>query len=266
VLFGVSAAWAQAPAAYSLTETNSMMGPKVTIHVYVDGNRAVSDQEYLNNGELARSRAYYDLQSHKTYGWNPADAFVPCNTGTFGGDWGDPFASSREMSADLAKQSAKETGQETVAGIQAKVMTVPSGKVWVDSKTGLLLKAVLGGQTIIEVTQYTPGKPAASIFELPASCSSAPAPATPAASADTIDAIMPPASKNTCAATIRVPGATRLSIDGVAKPLHNGEVHLAGIPDHFQIETDSAAALIYRQCIHPEMVLVLRNGNWLWLR
>jgi hypothetical protein len=119
-------------------------------------------------------------------------AIAPSVTRNISTTWGDPFASSREMTADLAKQSIKETGQETVAGIPAKVMTAPAGKAWVDPKTGLLLKAVLGGQTIIEVTQYTPGKAAASNFELPASCSSAPAPATPAASADTIDAIMPP--------------------------------------------------------------------------
>jgi hypothetical protein len=270
LLLAAPAMWAQAPASYSLTEINSMVGPKVTIHVWVEGNRALSEQDFTDAGKPVRSHSLHDLQSRKTYSWSPSDATVPCVAGTFGGDWGDPFTMSREMTADLAKQNAQETGEETIAGIPAKVMTVAGGKAWVDPKTGLLLKAQFGGQTIVEVTQFTPGKPPPSVFSMPASCASAAAPVTEVESADAISAIMPPASTNACAVTIQAAGATRLSVDGAAKALRNGEVYLAEVPEHFQVDIElsggGSSALIYRQCRHPEMVLLYRDGKWLWMK
>src|SRR5438270_4050315 len=90
-----AALWGQgrrAPDAYSLTEVNSMIGPNVTMKVFVDGLRVVVDQELPAQGSGAATyvRARYDLQSHKTLTWRPENASGGCSAGSFEGDWGDP--------------------------------------------------------------------------------------------------------------------------------------------------------------------------------
>ena len=221
------AQYAPAPDAYSVTEINSMFGPAVTIHIERDGPRAVIDNSVPPQNATSKAshtRSLYDLQQKTTLTWDASDDSAGCGKSTFSGDWGDPFASSAQMSSDLEKQHAKEVGAETLNGIATKVFEVDiqssKAKVWVENKYGVVIKLEMtdkDGQpkTIIEVKQLSFSKPAASVFVLPAKCAAAAnAPRTPTeaeriatetgGTGDYVNAIMPPASKDSCSISFRV--------------------------------------------------------------
>src|SRR6185437_6806392 len=151
-LFPFAFALAQtAPTAYTVVQTNSMMGAPVTMTIMRDGSKVVIDQ----NG----ARQWFDLDSHRNWTVSLKDTSGPCSVGRWSGDWGDPFAGS----ADLAKQGLKETGAETINGVPARIIeggAPPNvGKGWLDPKTGLLMSADLAGHTLIEPKSFAPGKP-----------------------------------------------------------------------------------------------------------
>lgn len=232
--FGAQDLWAQyakAPEAYSMTETNFMMGPGVASQIYRDGSKAVVDQNYgprEGSPKGYHTRTLYDLHTQQSYTWNVTDASVPCGAGTFSGDWGDPFASSAEMNAELAKQHPGEAGTETLNGIATKVLeaAIPDSKVklWVEEKYGLVIKWEMTGkngqtQTMLEVKQLSFAKPPASIFALPAACAqAAAAPRAPTEAEriaaetggnaeDFANAIMPPPSRSSCTVLFRIVNA-----------------------------------------------------------
>lgn len=228
-----------APEAYTITEVNSMFGPTVTMQIYRDGSKVLVDQshEAAAGGQGTHIRTLYDLGTHENFTWDVSNRAVPCGRGTFSGDWGDPFALSAEMNADLTKQKAAPVGGATLNGIPTKVYgsKTPDGeaKAWIDIKYGLLIRLMMGqkngeSQTMFEVKQLTLAKPAAAMFVLPPACSeAAKAPRVPTESeqiaADTggnaqdyANAIMPPASKNACAMQFKVVHAGNL------EPISNG--------------------------------------------
>lgn len=216
-------AGAQAPSAYTAIVVNSMFGPPVEETVYRDGSRAVID---LNTpappagGKATHVRSLYNLTAHTDTSWDVIDSSGGCGSGSFSGDWGDPFTSLVDLS------QAKLTGTETLNGFATKVYSADAGgataKIWVDAKTGLTVRADVTQagqtQTITEVKKLTIGAPAASVFALPAICTAAPA--APAVSprdqqiadetgskvGDFIDAVMTtaPDSQDSCAVVIRV--------------------------------------------------------------
>ena len=206
------AQYAPAPTAYSATVVNSMMGPAVTMQVHRDGNKAVVDQSYSGG----HTHTLYDLQTHQTYSWDPANPSGSCSRGTFGGDWGDPFATSAGMTAEMNSQHPRELGSETINGFAAKVYESagPAGaltaKVWLDPKYGLIVKLEMTQKgsptrTIMETKQLTLARPAASLFTMPAACGQAPAPPPPASQSDGMaDAIMPPASRTSCSVQFKI--------------------------------------------------------------
>ena len=203
-------AQAPAPTAYSVTQTNSMMGPTVTMQIYRDGSRAVIDQSYPGG----HNRSFYNLDTHQNYTWSVPDSSAGCGISTFSGDWGDPFATAASMTGDLRKQNARELPAETINGFATKVYAaaIPNGdaKLWLEPKTGLIAKMEMtpkGGkpQTFIELKSFSLTKPAASVFTMPASCHEVAAPVPPpAATPDMVDATMPPPSANTCSPTFKV--------------------------------------------------------------
>jgi hypothetical protein len=139
------------------------------------------------------------------------------------------------MSAEIQKQNPRETGTETVNGISAKVLeaAISGGrmKAWMDPKTGLPMRAQMipdGGavQTILEVKQFKPGAPPASVFALPPACASAAPPPpteeqriaslTGGNASDFANALMPPPSPNSCTVEIRMMQGAPM------KPIPNG--------------------------------------------
>jgi len=229
--FAVPALWAQypkAPETYSITETNSMMGLDITMQIYRDGSKAVVDQSYgprEGSPKGVHTRTLYDLHTQQNYTWNLMDASALCGGGTFSGDWGDPFAASAAMNADMAKRQPKEIGTETLNGIATKILEVAvpdnQAKLWVDEKYGLIIKGQMTGisgqpQTILEVKQLSFAKPPASVFVLPAACAqAAAAPRVPTEAEriaaetgghaeDFSNAIMPPPSQSSCTVLFRI--------------------------------------------------------------
>lgn len=209
-----------------------MMGTSIETTVYRNGSKAVADSTV--NG--ARHRTLYDLDQHTSVTWSVTDKSEGCSGGSFTGDWGDPFQMSAEMAAEMKKNGAKETGSETINGFATKVYvaTIPqqgTGKMWVDPKSGLTIKAQLvpntgAPMTPIEIKKYILGAPAASNFVAPAACAAAAAANRPrkveTMGADFAKATEGPASKDSCSVVFRVVRAGTM----------------AAIPSGFQVAVD----------------------------
>jgi hypothetical protein len=219
---------APAPTTYTLTETNAMFGPVLTVNIYRNGSKAVSDSQSAASAAMPKAihtRALYDLKTQQSLSWDVADSSIPCGKSNFSGSWGDPFVDSASLLDGLNKQNPKQVGTETVLGFSAKVLEVssPNGtmRVWVDTKYGLMLKAQStppkgAPQTIIEVTKVSFTAPSASVFAVPANCAAAAAAPLPPTEAERIaaetgdnagnyvNAIYGPGSKNSCTAILRV--------------------------------------------------------------
>jgi hypothetical protein len=214
---------AQQPTAYTVTVVNSMFGPQVEETIYRNGSKAVID---LNTpapagGTATHVRSLYDLNAHTNQSWDLTNNSGGCSSGTFSGDWGDPFASQGDLS------TAKLMGTETVNGFSTKVYEADApgvkAKAWIDAKTGMTVKmqmAQTGAElkTMLEVKKLTVGTPAAAVFVVPASCTAAAGPPpvsqhdqdiateTGGQVGDFVDAVMTtaPGSQDSCAVAIRV--------------------------------------------------------------
>jgi hypothetical protein len=214
----VSAQFVAPPTTYTVTATNAMMGSPETVTTYRNGAKAVVD--ITHPGQPTSTRTLYDLTAHTARSWTVPGA-AGCSNGTFSGDWGDPFAGSTDMAAQLAKQNAKSTGTETVNGFSTNIYEVAAGaqtiKAWVDTKYGFVVKMQSQGTTLNEVKSLSLDTPAASLFALPATCGAAAGPAAPSeadriaaetggSAANYANAIMPPAQDSgaSCAATLKV--------------------------------------------------------------
>lgn len=133
-----SAAAASAPTQYSIVETASLFMAGQTIKIYRDGDRAMMEQvapKQSNGAQPPHTRTYYDLKAGRGYTLDLDNPQTPCISSAVAGDWGDPFASSAEMSAELAKQKPADGGEDTVNGVKTKVLiaTAPQGSatLWV---------------------------------------------------------------------------------------------------------------------------------------
>jgi len=170
------------PTAYTVTLINSMFGPGEWMKTSRSGSKVMVEQTTADKAAdptAAHAITLYDLDRHTSVTWSTGNAAGGCGTGTFSGDWGDPFASASDMTGNNAKQ----VGTETLHGIAANVMEVAAGdagtaKVWIDPKTGLVLKAEMtppGGapKPILEVTDVSWDAPLQSIFTVPAACAAA---------------------------------------------------------------------------------------------
>jgi hypothetical protein len=167
------AQFATPPTTYTVTATNAMMGSPETMTTYRNGPKAVVDISHP--GQPGITRTLYDLEAHTARSWSVPDASAGCSSGTFSGDWGDPFAGSSDMAAQLAKQNAKSMGAETVNGFATTVYEVSAGaqtmKAWVDTKYGFVIKLQSGQSApLIEVKSLSVDAPAASLFAVPATC------------------------------------------------------------------------------------------------
>ena len=128
------------PTAYTVTVVNSMMGSPMTQTIYRNGSKAAIDTDTpAANGSPAThacGRCIYDLTEHTDCVVEPGGQRRGrgCGTGTFSGDWGDPFAGLVDVS------TGKLTGTDTVNGFATKVYSVAAdgatAKVWVEATNG----------------------------------------------------------------------------------------------------------------------------------
>ncbi len=128
----------------------------------------------------APTRTLYFLDTGQTFSWKPTNTTGACTRGSFQGDaWLDPFSGA----ADLAMPDVTQVGSETIHGIAAKILVSkakPGIRLWVDPKTGLMLKAEFTPPSsnkavpYFEVTEVHLEPPPAALFEVPARCASEP--------------------------------------------------------------------------------------------
>jgi len=128
----------------------------------------------------APTRTLYFLDSGQSLSWEPANAASACTRSSFLGDaWLDPFSGL----ADFAVPGVTQASAETIHGIETKILVSkakPGIRLWVDPKTGLMLKAEFTPPssdkaiTYFEVNEVHLEPPAAALFEIPALCASEP--------------------------------------------------------------------------------------------
>jgi glutamine cyclotransferase len=174
----------KAPQAYSVTEVTSMFGPSMTLKVDRDGDRAVVDETvpaHSAGSTGIHTRSYYNLKNRRSFSVDLDFATANCSTGTIDDNWFDPYEISATLMGDFA--NARQVGTETVNGFATKVLE--SGvagpgykKVWLDTASGLIVKAQAGAEMIFEVKRVSLAKPPASLFAVPAACIAAPPPAS----------------------------------------------------------------------------------------
>ncbi len=180
IALGADAQPAKVPQAYSVTEVNSMFGPTMTLKIDRDGDKAVVDETVparTAGSPDTHTHSYYDIKSHQSNSVDLNFAERNCSHGTFDDNWFDPFEMSAHLMSDFT--NAKQVGTETVNGFVTKVMESGAAgpghkKVWLDTASGLIIKAEIGAKTIIEVKQLSLTKPPASLFAVPAACAAAP--------------------------------------------------------------------------------------------
>ncbi len=206
------------PTAYTITEAGGEAGNPITTTVYRNGSKALLDVRQTAQHTLT----LYDLKEGTSYSWGPAGAPPVCSSASFSGDWGDPFAMTVEISADIAKGDLKPTGTETLSGIPTTVYEGGDAqtrlKAWLDEKDGLVMRAMYGPandamQTLVDIRKVSLAPPPASVLALPASCASvhrAPTEAeliaaeTGDSAGNYVNANYGPGSKTSCSVVLRV--------------------------------------------------------------
>jgi hypothetical protein len=212
------------PTAYTITQ--ALAGSNAgTMTVYRSGSLAVIETKHP--AEPGGTPAYrllslYDLKAGVSHSWDPTATPISCSAGTFSGDWGDPYQSTTELTAGIAKGELKPTGVETINGIPTKVYSGASQgmniKAWLDQKDGLVIKAGFGAPggpmtTMVDIRSVSLATPPASVFVLPAACTGVKPPPTAAelmaeetgdSGANFVNASYGPGSKNSCSIVIRV--------------------------------------------------------------
>ena len=171
-----------APTRYSVTETLFLVVPGQVMKIGRDGPSAIIEQTLPPSADSpagVHSRAYYDIKAGLSYTLDLIDPATPCGPSNVSADWGDPFAMSAGLIAQMASYHPSDAGAETVNGIatQVSVATTPDGqaRLWVEPKTGLIVKWVMTPpkgppRTMIEVTSLSLTPPTAAALALPTKC------------------------------------------------------------------------------------------------
>jgi len=216
------------PTAYTIVEAVPTAPAGSNMTIYRSGNKVLMDMFYAAEPGGAAARhalTFYDLATGTTHTWDPAITPASCSAGRFSGDWGDPFASTAEITGDIAKGMLKPAGAETLNGIPTKVYAgVTDGanvKAWVDEKDGLVIRAGFAApgsplQNMVDISKVSFNAPAPSVLAMPSYCASVNPPPTPAEliaaetsddAANWVSAGIGPGSKNTCSILLHVVAA-----------------------------------------------------------
>lgn len=244
-----------APTVYTVNELSSFVVPNVQIVTYRNGQMAAMDQSYgprEGNPKGFHVRSVINLQTGTSYTWDLIDTSGGCGVSSFKGDWGDPFEMSKGLMADSAKNKPKQVGTEMVAGVATEVLeattATETAKVWLDTKTGLIMRAVITpqsgqAQTLIDVKQVSYAGPPQLAFKLPASCAGKTAPPPPMSESERIaaetagkpgvyvNAAVPPAVKGSTACTVLI----RTANAGSMEPITGGfqmAIDITVVMDH----------------------------------
>jgi len=170
---------AQSPTAYTVVTDKPMVSPGTVITTYRLGAKVLIDEKTappeVSGSHIIRTKTFLDLDKKQSILWDPGNPSAPCVVGTVSKNWGDPFGGAES----IAVPGAAEVGSDAMRGLSVSVMeaTTPNGfmRVWVDPKTGLVLKAQrvpLAGDPVLleEVTSVSFAAPAASVFGVPTRC------------------------------------------------------------------------------------------------
>ncbi|MHB1701372.1 MAG: hypothetical protein ACYCSN_14790 [Acidobacteriaceae bacterium] len=187
-----SAPWSlaqkQAPATYSVTESNSMMMRNMTIQAVRDGEREMIDKTYppiAANPKGYHSRAYYDFKTHQAY---QLDLLFPgpCSAAAYpssSAPWfDDPFSDGAENPLHSLPPKAARVGTAVIAGLTADELQAPDSddpsamvRIWIARQPRAVVKMQSVDRkgtalTMMEVQRVSFAKPDASLLALPASC------------------------------------------------------------------------------------------------
>lgn len=167
------------PTAYTVITQIQVTAPVIR-KTYRLGSKVLVDVSDAG-ASVPHTRTLYDLQTMKSLTWNPGDPSLACARATFSPQsWQDPF----EGGVDLAMKDVKQSGTETIHGVPTVILESdkkPGFRLWVDPKTGLMWKSEFTAKalgktmTYFEVTDVSFTPPAASTFDIPSTCSAAPA-------------------------------------------------------------------------------------------
>ena len=222
-------AQAPSPTVYTVIQAGAVPGGQTTI--YRNGQKALMVVYLPAQGATPASKTYslYDLATGKNWSWSPDSKPIQCSAGTFSGDWGDPFANSKEILDGIAKGQLKPAGNGPMSGIATEIYAGSQDganyKVWYDRKDDLVvrLEAAMPNApmtTMIDVTKLSLAPPPASLLNLPPSCAGVKAPPTPAEiiadetgddAANYVTAYSGPYSEDSCQVTLHVVDAKTLA-------------------------------------------------------
>lgn len=167
------------PTSYTITQKGNSADAVTT--VYRSGSKALAIVNEPAQGSTPATRIYslYDIAAGVNYTWSPGTNPIPCSSGSFSGDWGDPFAMTADLKKDIAGGDVKPAGSETINGIPTEIYArsnaQASEKVWFDQKDGLVIRAQVTGAgapliTFVDITGISFAPPDPSLFVLPAAC------------------------------------------------------------------------------------------------
>ncbi|HUA63613.1 MAG TPA: hypothetical protein VML19_32960 [Verrucomicrobiae bacterium] len=181
----LAAQYSPSPETYSVTQVNNLFGPGAIMRFFRDGTKARVDTNTAAaqpGGKAMHVRTIYDLSAHTNISWDPMAQPPACSTGTWGGDWGDPFKSSIEMNSDIQSKHYKPSATEMVNNVSTQVYDEDMGadgkaKVWIEPKFGLVMRAQMGAapplKTVLETQVFSLNKPPAATFDIPPACKAA---------------------------------------------------------------------------------------------
>jgi hypothetical protein len=219
------------PTAYTITE--ALAGSDAgTMIVYRSGSQAMIEYRHpaAPDGTPGhRTLTLFDLKAGVSHTWDPAITPPSCSAGTFSGDWGDPFAATAEITADIAKGDLKPVGAETLYGFPTKVYAGATQganlKAWLDQKDGLVIKAAIGApggamQNMIDIRSVNFAPPPVSAFAMSPACVSVHPPPTAAElmtaetgdnGANFVNGIYGPGTNASCSIVLRVVAAKTMA-------------------------------------------------------
>jgi hypothetical protein len=217
------------PTSYIITQNGQ--SPGATSTVYRSGSKvlAVYNQTAQAGTPASRSYSFYDLAAGTNTSWNPDASPIQCSVATFSGDFGDPFAMTAELTADIAKGELKAAGTETISGIATQVYAGTSQgeniKAWLDQRDGLVMRVQVSAPNaapmmLVDLTKVSFAAPAASLFVLPAACAGVKPPPTPAeliaaetgdSAANWVNGSYGPGSTNSCSIVVHVVAAKTMA-------------------------------------------------------
>ena len=173
------------PTAYTVTVKYQITGTALRT-TYRLGSKVLVDQIPSpgippSTIPAAPTRTLYFLDTGESLTWEPANTEAACTRDSFQGDaWLDPFSGA----ADLAMPGVTQLGSEAIHGIATIILVSkakPGIKLWVDPKTGLMLKAEYTPPssdkaiTYFEIIELHLDPPPAALFGIPAHCATDPA-------------------------------------------------------------------------------------------